>query len=479
MSLYSTKLNSKNFSVLLHCSSILVMLMAPLWAEVEHAGHDHAGHQSHDHASHAGHDHASPAEHDHGEHEGHDHANPTEQDQENHDHGAPSQAKIIDLPALARQNLGITFAKIKRRAVTKTITLPGSFELLPSAQHHYPVPVAGRVNVMVEPLDKVERGDLLLMLDSPDWRALQLQLTEAQGLILQAEVKRQQALSAQLAVSSLGDSEHQPDVYSAQVRSAEAELATAEKRLSQWLARAATITGYSVATLSQEENGKAFWQTLGGIPLRAVADGVVREVDAASGTWVTEGTEVVHVVSPTHLRLRTKALQSDLIDHLRDDQTARVIPPEGRGKVRRFEGILGQVRLGVTGDINSRTVDVFVNLPKHDLPSWVRPQVTAMVEVMVDGDPEHQVIAIPNKALIQDGLDMIFFRRIPDFPDVVIRTLAVMGVKNGRYTEIKSELNENDEVVMDGIYQLKLSSTGQKVKAGHMHPDGTWHDGDH
>jgi hypothetical protein len=499
--------------MILRSGTLGLMLMSSLWAESDHAtdqgqwlgkqearsqlGYDRVFdtgdndgqqksifHVSHDKvkqemkqetSSHAGHDHGSHAGHDHGK---------NENDHKGHDHGSPkvetqSQAKIIDLPALSRQNLGINFAKVQRRSVAKTITLPGTFELLPSAQQHYPLPVAGRVEVMVEPLDKVQRGELLLMLDSPDWRALQLQLTEAKGLILQADVQRQQALSAQLAVSGLGSSENQPDVYSAQVKSSDAELATAKERLAQWLARAATLTGYTVAALSQKEKGKAFWQTLQGIPLRAVTDGVVREVDAASGTWVSAGTEVVHVVSPNHLRLRARALQSDLIDHLRDGQMASVVPPEGRGKVRRAEGILGNVRLGVTGDPKSRTVDVYVDLPTHGLPPWVRPQVTAMVDVMVDGDLKHQVLAIPNKALIRDGLDLVFFRRIPEFPDVVIRTLAVTGVKNARWTEIRTELKENDEVVMDGIYQLKLSSTGQKMKAGHMHPDGTFHDGDH
>ena len=43
----------------------------------------------------------------------------------------------------------------------------------------------------------------------------------------------------------------------------------------------------------------------------------------------------------------------------------------------------------------------------------------------------------------------------------------------------KHSIGEGQEVVIDGVYQLKLATTGQDLKGGHFHADGTWHEEDH
>ena len=44
----------------------------------------------------------------------------------------------IDIPGPVRSNLGITFARVERRAVANTIRVPGRFELLPTARAEVP-----------------------------------------------------------------------------------------------------------------------------------------------------------------------------------------------------------------------------------------------------------------------------------------------------------------------------------------------------
>ncbi len=382
------------------------------------------------------------------------------------------------LPAVVRHNLGITFARAEYRPVASNVTLPGFFEVLPSAQHHYPVPAAGRVTVHVQPLDEVEKNQLLLEIDAPDWRALQLELVEARAIRLNSEAKAVQARAAWLAAGAIEPSDPTvPDVFTAEIRAAEAAVETAEDRLAQLLAKASTLTGLAPEELSRVVDEQPYWRKLARLPIRASQGGLVREVDAATGTWVAEGTEVVHIVQRETLRFRARALQADLIDHLRDGQSALIYPPRGRGAARRVEPLSGTIRIGVTGDPDRRTTDVFVDF--EESKPWVHPQVVGVAEVLIEGSRDPIDLAIPARALIQDGLETVFFRRDPSDKDTVIRTVADLGISDGRWTTILSGIGEGDEVVIDGVYQLKLATSGQEVVTGHFHADGTFHEEDH
>ncbi|MET0000626.1 efflux RND transporter periplasmic adaptor subunit [Candidatus Thiodiazotropha endoloripes] len=391
----------------------------------------------------------------------------------------PPPSNRTPLTPVVRRNLGITFAKATYRPVQSTIAIPGHFELLTSAQHHYPVPASGRVKVHVAALDQVTRGQMLLELDAPAWRELQRELAETQASREQARAKFSRASATRKIADNLAGTEKpKGGVFAADEKAAQAAVNAASERLNRLLAEAATLTGVAENRLRKVTDGQPYWSELNHIPIRAVEDGVVREVDAASGTWVVEGTEVVHVVYPTELRFRGKALQADLVDHLRDGQSAYIHPPEGRGTTRRSDPIPGRLRIGVTGDPDTRTVDVFIDLDEAPQQPWIRPQVGAMAEIVVAGDPDMEELAIPLRAVIRDGLETVFFRRAPDDPDTVIRTVADLGSDDGRWVTVYSGLGENDEVVVDGAYQLKLATTGQKVKTGHFHTDGTFHEGE-
>ncbi len=409
------------------------------------------------------------------DHHGHDHS-AHEAPQQNTPTSSPSNR--IPIPAIVRRNLGISFAQAEYRSVTTTVTMPGFFEPLPSAQQHYPLPLSGRVELLVTPLQKVHKGELLLQVDAPEWRELQTQLVDAQTAILSMDADRAQAEALKQAAGTLSLSEG-PSVYDTAIQARQAEYNAEQERFQQLIAQAATLTAISTEQLQVHKNSKPLWQRLAGIPITAAANGIVRAVDAASGTWVEAGTEVIHILSPQAMRFRGKALQADLIDSLRDGQTARINAPEGRGPKRHKESLTGTMYLGVTGNPDTRTLDVFITINNETLPHWVRPQVATMAEVAVAGDPDMEELAIPQRAIIQDGLENIFFRRDPKDPNNVIRTVADLGPSDGRWVTIYSGLAEGDEVVLDGVYQLKLATSRTENKTGHFHADGTFHDGEH
>src|SRR5690606_34730311 len=80
-----------------------------------------------------------------------------------HEGAAPTNR--VEINAAVRQNLGITFARVERRNVARTLRVPGRFELLPTAAREYRSPVSGRVEVLVSQYEDVEEGTPLYRID--------------------------------------------------------------------------------------------------------------------------------------------------------------------------------------------------------------------------------------------------------------------------------------------------------------------------
>lgn len=117
--------------------------------------------------------------------------------------------------------------------------------------------------------------------------------------------------------------------------------------------------------------------------------------------------------------------------------------------------------------------------PTSDAPlaPWVRAGVSAFLEVVVSGQGG-ETLAIPLACVARDGTQSIIFRRDPADPNKAIRMEADLGVDDGRWVVIKSGVAEGNEIVLDGVYQLMVATSGTITKGGHFHPDGTFHEGD-
>jgi hypothetical protein len=105
----------------------------------------------------------------------------------------------------------------------------------------------------------------------------------------------------------------------------------------------------------------------------------------------------------------------------------------------------------------------------------VRDGVVALVEVRIDGGDE--VLAIPERCVVRDGIERVFFRRDPNDADKVIRVVADLGASDGYWVAVLSGVGVGNEVVLDGAYPLSLTGGGKASAAGHFHADGTFHAG--
>lgn len=434
------------------------------------------------------------------------------------------QTNRIDVPIAVRRNLGISFVRVERRAVQRTLRAPGRFELQPEATREYRSMMRGRIEWQVRPFDAVEEGTILYTLDSPQWRELQQRLSEAEmqvrlgqarlesiGPLLEAHERHHVALqeATDLWASRLSQLEMAGEsgavsadtltrvrtslaasrALLAETLEKEAELVTrkaitaielaeASERFSLLLASAAAALGVSVGDLEMVDPSsrqlRTRWRELELISIRAQSPGVVETFGVTNGGWVEEGGLVVTTVQPGRLQFHARGLQSDL-PRLRNGLAARITPVAGDRLYApgTMEGVL---RIGLAAEPQSRTIDLWV-VPSV-LVDWALPGLVATLEITLDGDAANE-LAIPLAATIRDGLETVIFRRDPANPDRVIRLVADLGANDGTWVEILSGVKEGDEVVLDGIYQLMLATAGNVSRGGHFHADGTWHDEDH
>ena len=202
---------------------------------------------------------------------------------------------------------------------------------------------------------------------------------------------------------------------------------------------------------------------------RAAGPGLVTRMGASQGRIVEAGATILEVLDDSQLRFRARALQADLA-LLRDGLEASIVPPAGGS------ALAGKLALAPEADARARTFDLIVT-PAAAAP-WARPGVSAEAEIVYDATAEPR-LAIPVACVLQDGLDKIFFRRDPNDAQKVIRTVANLGMSDGRWVVVLSDAMEGDQIVLHGAYELKLSGAGRPAQKGHFHADGTFHAEDH
>lgn len=410
------------------------------------------------------------------------------------DHAGHLPPGSVALSDVMRANLGVTFATVESRVVQGTVRLPGRFESEPSARHAYQTPLAGRVEVLVKPYQRIAGGDALYRLGAPDWRKLQQELAVASAAVTAAEdalaaltahraalddaLKLWQGRLAELdrLGQEVGGTAGQRAESAAKVADLRVALADNQRLLAEarrqaqgadghadcgqarttlrlLLQSAAQFSGESADQLTASDaHGVPRWQRLESLTVAATGAGVVEGEVATTGTWLEAHVPVLTVTDASGVRLRASALQTDL-PRLRDGMPARIVAHDPNDPA----AIPVQVVIAPVADPIDRSVDLIARpMAGTALPTWVRPGVTALLELVVRGSADEE-LAIPLGAVVPDGLVSVFFRRDPKTPEVVKRVVADLGVDDGRWVVVNSGLKEGDTVVLGGLHPLKLA----------------------
>lgn len=255
---------------------------------------------------------------------------------------------------------------------------------------------------------------------------------------------------------------------SAVVSAREATRASARASLDRGVDLLAELSGRSREALiadAGDGSGPSF-ATLTVLPLAAPGDGVVARVHATDGAWLEAGRPILEIVDPSRLRFEGSVPESQL-ELVRRATAVRVRAASG---TELEATLLGPASVA---DRATLSVPVRASVVNHDagLPSGV----SATAELVVS-TAEFEEVLLPEAAIVVDGLESIVFRRDPGDPSTVIRSPVSTGRASGGWIEVFSGVGDEDEVVLDGVRQLKQIGLGAAgAGTGHFHADGTWH----
>ncbi|MFT4571643.1 MAG: multidrug efflux pump subunit AcrA (membrane-fusion protein) [Hyphomicrobiaceae bacterium] len=373
----------------------------------------------------------------------------------------------VDIPTSVRRNLGITFAKVERRDVANTIRVPGSFELQPLARREYRLMLPGHIEFAVDQFDKVEVGTLLYRFRSAKWLELQSRVDLANASLEQSRAK---SAAVEARIKVLEKAAFKRADLAAQAAELRADIPKQEAELR---AATAALNNAGQARDRVGGTGTAVPQMIDWIEVRAKEPGIVESLSVTDGTFVEETTLLLTTVDPSLVRFRALGLQSDLLK-FKGGQNVRIVQPQANGS-NLNESIEADLKIGLAADPIQRTVTLFAT-PK-ELRPWSLAGVSAFLEIATEST-DGVALAIPRSAVVKDGIVHVFFKRDPGNANKAIRIEADLGVDDGRWVEIKSDLGPNDEVVLNGAYELKLATamSGTSQKGGHFHADGAFHE---
>ncbi|MEZ6197135.1 MAG: efflux RND transporter periplasmic adaptor subunit [Planctomycetota bacterium] len=250
----------------------------------------------------------------------------------------------------------------------------------------------------------------------------------------------------------------------------EARLAAAESAFATRLGALAAASGTTAEELGALVDGRPLWSRMRELPLRAPAGGVVAERRISRGSHCDRDEVLLVILDPETLGFRALLPEADAA-RLPTDLALRVAVPGVAEPVDAED-----VRVRPVADSRSRSLVLEARLPNPD--HRLRPGLSARGLVRLDRS-ETEEILVPAACVVRDGLEFLVFRRDPADADRVIRTPVTMGRRSGDLVEIIAGVGEGDELVENGVNQLRDTGLGKASVAGHFHADGTFHAGDH
>jgi RND family efflux transporter MFP subunit len=430
---------------------------------------------------------------------------------------APKVTNRLEVPPDVVNNLGITFEAATRGRLGLWREVPGELEVPEDRRWTLRAPARGRVLTVVPRWRSVGKGDTLATLASSDVLRIEgaIELAErtlehataevaaARARLAECETYLGEAWSVEqasrarldglitldrdgnpLTARELIDARRNVtdgsrarldaaiarDDLVSRVARKQLEADQARLAFSEQLHALAVLTGTPVDDLRRETARGPAWRGIEQLTIRAPAAGVAVDVFAAQGELVEAGAPVLQVFDTGELRFRGHLPEGDLGTLAAGDPVRLDFPSPRLPSV--------ETRLAPpipVADADTRMVHVEAVVPNEG--GVLAHGISVIAQILVERG-EHEEVLIPERCIVFDGLEAIVFKRDPDDPQVVIRTPVELGARAAGRTEVLAGVLDGDQVVADGVHQLKQTGLGKTPEGGHVHADGTWH-GDH
>ncbi len=389
----------------------------------------------------------------------HESATPPHAEGDGHGHGQPSEGKAtthgdeaILSPDAIKQN-GIRVEPARKQSLGETLTVPGRVSYNMEQMAHVGTPIQGRVaELKVKLGDQVEKGDELLIIDSPA-------LGEAQSDFLQKKTQVEVAASAvevaKMAAErakrllegkgiALGEYQRREGEYksaSGAHKSAKSALTAAEN----------TLHLYGVG---QEEIERliATCEINPRYTVRAPIGGQVIAREATLGEVVGPDREALLTLAD----MKTLWVLADVPEgHIRRVaiDAASTVTLEALGD-QRFRGKVAYI----APELNKETRTVQVRVALEDVTAPIRPGMFAQVHLAFEqtaNEPPVEMLTVPEAAVQTYEGGPTVFVEVAGEPGAFASQPVKLGQSNGLVVSILSGLDESSRVVVEGAFVIK------------------------
>ena len=358
---------------------------------------------------------------------------------EGHDHAAMTAGagtlKPVVLDAEAARRIGVTYATVERRILTRYVQTVGSVVYDETRLANVNPKVEGWVEKLHVDFTgaPVQAGQPLMEVYSPALVSAQEELILAARLAREAGAGRASENAGTL-------------------------LSAARRRLSYWDVPEETIRAI-------EERGTPT-KTL---TLRAPASGMVVEKSVVEGDRIMPGMTLYRIADLSRVWIEGEVFEKDLA-------AVKV----GQGVVAFFEAYPGESFTGrvtyvyPTVSVQSRTGRVRVELANPGLR--VKPGMYA--QLTLDVPPTEPTLVVPADAVVETGQRTLVF--VVDGSGALLPREIRTGIRSGRLVEVLSGLAEGDRVVSSAAFLVDAESnlgtmTGGMDAPGEMDMGGMDH----
>ncbi|MCC6230366.1 MAG: efflux RND transporter periplasmic adaptor subunit [Phycisphaerales bacterium] len=439
-------------SAALAATAAILTLIGGCQEHADDSGHDHGTKtpaNSDDHALREGDEHGSEAGGGH--------------------HGEGEHSDEVTLSAEVIKRYGITTEPARLRVLKPTIAAPARVAFNTEAMAHVGSPLRGRaVDIKARLGDTVKRGDVLLVVESPE-------LGEAQAEYFQKRIAAQTAVpGVDLAKVSwerargLYEESQGISLTEVQKREAEYKAAVAAQRA----AEAAVVGGENrLHLLGMSQAAIEDLAKTGEIApryvLHAPLDGQVVEREVTLGELVSPDREALMVLANTGTLWVLADMPEARLHEVAVGAPTRIFLGVASGAGQRsFEGRVTFIAPLI--DAGTRTAQVRIEVPSDALAlkpgMFAQVEITASDPATIDPTP---TIAVPDEAVqTLEGSPAVFVP-VQGEPGTFARRAVTVGPAVGGWIPVLAGLVEGEEYVVGGTFILKAELG--KGSAAHEH----------
>ena len=407
-----------------------------------HEGHNHdvESHEGHNHDDHEGHDHGDQEGHNHDEdsHEGHDHG-----DHEGHDHGDESLEENDHSDEENSHTDEISFTKEQAQMAGLTT------ESIAFGTFHQVIKTSGKI--------QASQGDEATLVATSNGIVSFINPSIAEG----DYVKSGEVIITVSAKKILnGDP----------VEKAKIAFETAENEMK----RADELIGDKIISAKDYEQIKMRYETakttyqaqsanssVNGVKIASPISGYIKNRLVAQGEYVSVGQSIATISQNQKLQLKAEVSEKNY-KSLKNISNAN-FKTAYDNTLYKLSDLNGRL-LSYGRTSGQQSFYVPITFEFDNIGDLIPGSFT---EIYLIANPQNNVITAPVSSLTEE--QGLYFAYIQVEEEIFKKQEVTLGQTDGERVHILSGLKEGDNVVTNGVYQVKLAATSSVMPEGHGH----------